>query len=86
MNHLAHASILKSSPVADLVAIPDCGDRAISSPDLKQMRRLRGISQAQLAHLMAVTQPTISKWERGIEEIPFRSRLRLIDIMQNRKT
>ena len=48
---------------------------------LRQLRRSRGLNQVQLAELLGVTQPNISRWEAGFEPTPTRLRERLKDIL-----
>lgn len=52
---------------------------------LRDARRQRGLSQNDLAELLGVSQSRISAWERGYDPIPRRARLRLIDIMLNKR-
>lgn len=42
----------------------------MTKDDLKQWREKQGYSQAALANALGVHVMTISKWERGIREIP----------------
>lgn len=37
---------------------------------LKQLRKERGITQAQIAEALGIAQPTIYKYEKGIRKIP----------------
>ena len=48
---------------------------------LRKLRRSRGLNQVQLAELLGVTQPNISRWEAGFEPTPARLRDRLKDIL-----
>lgn len=48
---------------------------------LRKLRRSRGLNQVQLAELLGVTQPNISRWEAGFEPTPLRLRERLKDIL-----
>ena len=52
---------------------------------LRQLRRSRGLSQIELAELLGVTQPNISRWEAGYEPTPLRIRGRLKDILTGHK-
>ncbi|MEP0944724.1 MAG: helix-turn-helix transcriptional regulator [Rhizobiaceae bacterium] len=58
-----------------------------TSPDmfcglqLRKLRRSRGLNQAQLAELLGVTQPNISRWEAGFERTPVRLKDKLRDIL-----
>lgn len=37
---------------------------------LKQLRKERGITQAQIAEALGIAQPTIYKYEKGLRKIP----------------
>lgn len=37
---------------------------------LKDVRKQLGLKQGALAHLLGVTQSTVSRWERGMSAIP----------------
>ncbi|MEP1669044.1 MAG: helix-turn-helix transcriptional regulator [Rhizobiaceae bacterium] len=50
---------------------------------MKSARRARGLSQSDLANIMAVSQSRISAWENGYDDIPYRQRLKLIDVLTN---
>ena len=52
---------------------------------LKHARRARGLSQVDLANLLGISQSRISAWENGYDEIPYRQRLKLIDVLTNQK-
>ena len=52
---------------------------------LRQLRRSRGLSQVELAELIGVTQPNVSRWEAGFEKTPKRIRGRLKDILTGDK-
>lgn len=54
---------------------------SFSGLQLRKLRRSRGLNQAQLAELLGVTQPNISRWEAGFEPTPLRLRERLKDIL-----
>jgi len=38
---------------------------------LKEMRRVRNVSQAELAHQLGINQASVSRWERGLTEPHF---------------
>ena len=52
---------------------------------LKQARRQRGLSQGDLAELVGVSQSRISAWENGYDDVPYKARLRLIDVLSNKR-
>ncbi|MEP1206322.1 MAG: helix-turn-helix domain-containing protein [Rhizobiaceae bacterium] len=52
---------------------------------LRQLRRSRGLSQMELAELLGVTQPNVSRWEAGFEQTPERIRSRLKDVLTGNK-
>ncbi len=52
--------------------------------NLRMVRRKRGLSQTELADLLGVTQPNVSRWEAGFEETPQRIRRLLKDILFTR--
>ncbi len=57
----------------------------LSGRKLRELRRSRGLSQVELAELLGVTQPNISRWEAGFEKTPVRIRGRLKDILLGHK-
>ena len=59
-------------------------DNCPSGKALREARRLRGLSQVELAQLLDISQSRVSAWERGYDDVPGRLRHRLIDIMSNR--
>lgn len=52
---------------------------------VKQARRQRGLSQGDLADLIGVSQSRISAWENGHDEVPYKARLKLIDVLSNKR-
>ncbi|MEP1207402.1 MAG: helix-turn-helix transcriptional regulator [Rhizobiaceae bacterium] len=52
---------------------------------LREARRSRGLSQTDLAHLLNISQSRVSAWERGYDEVPNRVKLRLVDILTNKR-
>lgn len=52
---------------------------------LREARRLRGLSQTDLANLLRISQSRVSAWERGHDEVPPRLRHQLIDILSNKR-
>lgn len=52
---------------------------------LRQLRRSRGLSQVELAELLGVTQPNVSRWEAGFEKTPARILGRMKDILTGQK-
>ena len=48
---------------------------------LRMLRRSRGLNQTQLAELLGVTQPNVSRWEAGFERTPARLQGKLKDIL-----
>ena len=61
------------------------GESQLNGRQLRQLRRSRGLSQVELAELLGVTQPNISRWEAGFEQTPLRIRGRLKDILTGHK-
>ena len=53
--------------------------------DLRHMRRQYGISQTALADLIGVDQATVSRWERGLENVNPKRRLELVDLFLNKR-
>ena len=53
--------------------------------NLRLVRRSRGLTQVQLADLLGVTQPVISHWESGIDEVPSKYHGKMADIFANKK-
>ena len=53
--------------------------------DLRNMRRQYGISQTHLAHMIGVDQATVSRWERGLENVSPKRRLELVDLFLNKR-
>ena len=79
-------SFCKSEPLVD-IANPRADqpfDACLSGTALREARRLRGLSQIELAELLNISQSRVSAWERGYDDVPNRQRHRLIDIMSNR--
>lgn len=60
------------------------GKALAQSQWLRETRRNRGLTQIDLSEMLGVSQSRISAWENGYDEIPYRQRLRLIDILSNR--
>ena len=56
-------------------------DNLFNGRRLRELRRSRGLNQTELAELLGVTQPNISRWEAGFESTPTRLRDRLKDIL-----
>ena len=52
---------------------------------LKQARRQHDLSQIDLAEYISVSQSRVSAWENGYDEIPYKHRLKLIDLLSNRR-
>lgn len=44
--------------------------QAVTTDELKQWRASAGLSQTGLARLLGVDKMTISRWERGVRDIP----------------
>ncbi|MER3426471.1 MAG: hypothetical protein C4299_04895 [Thermoleophilia bacterium] len=44
--------------------------RGMSSAELRQIRLQLGLSQMELAKILGVQQPTVSRWERGMSPVP----------------
>ena len=59
-------------------------DTCPSGTALREARRHRGLSQADLAGLLNISQSRVSAWERGYDEVPRRLRNQVIDIMGNK--
>lgn len=59
-------------------------DNCPSGMALREARRFRGLSQADLADLLDISQSRVSAWERGYDEVPRRLRNKVIDIMGNK--
>ena len=59
---------------------PAESDTLFAGRALKQTRRERGLSQCDLADLIGVSQGRISAWENGRDDIPYKVRLKLIDV------
>ncbi len=49
------------------------------APNLTNFRKEKGISQNKLAELLQTTQQQISKYEKGIQEIPLRHLITIAD-------
>ncbi len=47
-----------------------CEETQFAGRKLRELRRSRGLTQIQLADLLNVTQPMISRWESGLELAP----------------
>ena len=67
------------------MATPQNKDVFTEGSSLKQARRQRGLSQSDLADLIGVTQSRISAWENGHDDVPYKARLRLIDVLSNKR-
>ena len=78
-------SSVKAIPEQDTVVVPV--HRNLSAPTgaaLRQARRQRGLSQTDLAELVGVSQSRISAWENNYDEVPYKFRRRLIDVLSNK--
>lgn len=64
---------------------PPNSDALLDGAALKQARRQRGLSQGDLADLIGVSQSRISAWENEYDEVPYKARLRLIDVLSNKR-
>ena len=60
-------------------------DGCPSGTALREARRLRGLSQSELAQLLNISQSRVSAWERGYDDVPNRIKLRLVDILTNKR-
>lgn len=61
-----------------------CAETRLIGTHLREIRRSRGLTQRQLADLLGVSQPNISRWEAGIEVASPRCNSRMEDIFFNR--
>ncbi len=52
---------------------------------IRSGRRALGLSQWALADMLGISQARISRWEGGREEIPKKHRLKLIDVLFNKR-
>jgi transcriptional regulator with XRE-family HTH domain len=57
----------------------------MDSKTLKKARKIRQLTQAQLAELMNVNQATVSRWETGAEIIPHHRLGELADLLQSKR-
>jgi DNA-binding transcriptional regulator YiaG len=66
----------------------DCSDlskeTALYGRNLRSIRRSHGLTQNQLADLIGVAQPNISRWESGFDEASPRCREKLVSIFLNK--
>ncbi|MGI9364047.1 MAG: helix-turn-helix domain-containing protein [Rhizobiaceae bacterium] len=51
---------------------------------IRKLRRERGLSQMALADLLNVSQPVISYWESGLEQMPHHQRMKFASLLSNR--
>lgn len=75
-------ALTASGPTATTSAT---SDECLSGCTLREARRSRGLSQTDLANLLKISQSRVSAWERGYDEVPDRIKLRLIDILSNKR-
>ena len=78
-------SRLQSSASPIGANVPAESKTLFAGRSLKQTRRQRGLSQCDLADLIGVSQGRISAWENGRDDIPYKVRLKLIDVFSNKR-
>ena len=82
-DHIIMDSISDDILLDDMYAQnPPCA--MFNGHNLRMVRRHRGLNQTELADLLGVTQPNVSRWEAGFEETPQRIRRMLKEILFTR--